>query len=234
MEISLDRHIYWQLGVFKINSTLAMTWVEMALLVCGAWWAGRLLVQDPTAPLTRVQNVWESLLTIIRKQVAEIAGEDPAYYFPFVCTMFLFISVANLLSVVPGFHSPTASLSTTGALAATVMLATPIYGLRRHGVKGYLAHYLQPTPLMLPFHLLAEVTRTVALSIRLFGNAMSGTLIVGLLLSLVPFFFPILMQVLELLIGQVQAYIFAVLTTVYLASAARVQVPKTNQGESNG
>ena len=125
--------------------------------------------------------------------------------------------------------------STTSALAVAVFLATPLYGIQRHGVKGYLGHYLQPTPFMLPFHLLAELTRTVALAVRLFGNAMSGTLIVGLLLSLVPLFFPIAMQLLELLIGQVQAYIFAVLATVYLASAARVQIAKKeHQGGSNG
>jgi F-type H+-transporting ATPase subunit a len=226
MDLSLDSHVVWQFGMLKINATLVYTWIEMALLTLGSWWARRGLMAHPLAALNRVQNAWESLLSIIRSQVAQIAGEDPDYYFPFVCTLFLFISVANLLSLVPGCHSPTASLSTTAALAVAVLLATPLYGIQRHGLKGYLAHYLQPTPLMLPFHLLAEVTRTVALSVRLFGNAMSGTLIVGLLLSLVPLFFPILMQLLELLIGQVQAYIFAVLATVYLASAARVQIPQ--------
>ena len=234
MEINIDSRILWQFGFFKVNATLLYTWVEMALLTLGSWWASRRLLASPTAPLTRAQNMWESLLSIIRKQVAQVAGEDPDYYFPFVCTLFLFISVANLLSLVPGFHPPTASLSTTAALAVAVYLATPLYGIQRHGLKGYLAHYLQPTPLMLPFHLLAELTRTVALSVRLFGNAMSGTLIVGLLLSLVPLFFPILMQLLELLIGQVQAYIFAVLATVYLASAARVQIPQKEQGGSHG
>jgi len=216
--------------VLKLNATLLYTWIEIALLLATAWWVRGHLLVDPTAPLTWMQNFWENLLSIIRQQVADIAGEDPDYYFPFVCTLFLFISLANLLALVPGFHSPTASLSTTAALAVAVLLATPLYGIERHGLKGYLAHYLQPTPLMLPFHLLAEVTRTVALAVRLFGNAMSGMLIVGLLVSLVPFFVPIAMQLLELLIGQVQAYIFAVLATVYLASAARVQlVPKKKE-----
>ena len=235
MDLSLDSHVFWHWGAVKINSTLVYTWVEMALLTLGSWWASRRLLASPTAPLSWAQNLWETLLSTIRAQVAQIAGEDPDYYFSFVCSLFLFISFANLLSLVPGFHPPTASLSTTSALAVAVFLATPLYGIQRHGVKGYLGHYLQPTPFMLPFHLLAELTRTVALAVRLFGNAMSGTLIVGLLLSLVPLFFPIAMQLLELLIGQVQAYIFAVLATVYLASAARVQIAKKeHQGGSNG
>ncbi len=230
MDLNLDDHVLWQWGVLKLNATLLYTWIEIALLLATAWWVRGHLLVDPTAPLTWMQNFWENLLSIIRQQVADIAGEDPDYYFPFVCTLFLFISLANLLALVPGFHSPTASLSTTAALAVAVLLATPLYGIERHGLKGYLAHYLQPTPLMLPFHLLAEVTRTVALAVRLFGNAMSGMLIVGLLVSLVPLFVPIAMQLLELLIGQVQAYIFAVLATVYLASAARVQlVPKKKE-----
>lgn len=230
MDLNLDDHVLWQWGVLKLNATLLYTWIEMALLLATAWWVRGHLLVDPTAPLTWMQNFWENLLSIIRQQVADIAGEDPDYYFPFVCSLFLFISLANLLALVPGFHSPTASLSTTGALAVAVLLATPLYGIERHGLKGYLAHYLQPTPLMLPFHLLAEVTRTVALAVRLFGNAMSGMLIVGLLISLVPLFVPIAMQLLELLIGQVQAYIFAVLATVYLASAARVQIaPKKKE-----
>jgi len=223
LDLNLDERVVWHYQALRINATLVYTWVEMGLISLLSVAVSRGLSRTPTAPLTWAQNFWESLLSIIRKQVEQIAGEDPDPYFPFVCTLFLFISLANLLSLLPGFHPPTASLSTTAALAVAVLLATPLYGIQRQGLLGYMKHYLQPTPFMLPFHLLAEVTRTVALSVRLFGNAMSGTLIVGLLLSLVPFFVPILMQLLELLIGQVQAYIFAVLATVYLASAARVQ-----------
>lgn len=219
MDLSLDEKIFWHYKAAHVNATLVYTWLEMVLLTLLAWRVGSQLGRS----LTPAQNFWESLLSLVREQMTQVAGEDPEPYFPFVCTLFLFISLANLLGMVPGLHSPTASLSTTAALAVAVLLATPLYGIQRQGLAVYFKHYLQPTPLMLPFHLLAEVTRTVALSVRLFGNAMSGTLIVGLLLSLVPFFVPILMQLLELLIGQVQAYIFAVLATVYLASASHVQ-----------
>lgn len=107
------------------------------------------------------------------------------------------------------------------ALALCVLVAVPIYGIAQQGLRGYLRHYLSPTVLMLPFHILSEMTRTLALAVRLFGNVMSGAMIGAILLAVVPLFFPLIMQLLELLIGQVQAFIFAVLATVYIASATQ-------------
>jgi F-type H+-transporting ATPase subunit a len=134
---------------------------------------------------------------------------------------------------VPGYHPPTGSLSTTTALAACVFFAVPFYGIAQKGLVGYFKHYLQPSVFMAPFHIMGELSRTLALAVRLFGNVMSGSLVVGILLSIVPLFVPVIMQVLELLIGQIQAYIFAVLTSVYIASALQVHhqkepVPKQN------
>jgi F-type H+-transporting ATPase subunit a len=130
---------------------------------------------------------------------------------------------ANLLNLVPGITPPTASLSTTTALALCVFLAVPVFGIARDGVVAYLKQYLRPTPLMLPFNLIGEISRTIALAVRLYGNIMSGTVIVGILLSLVPFFFPVLMQLLGLITGVIQAYIFAILAMVYIASASAAQ-----------
>jgi F-type H+-transporting ATPase subunit a len=157
----------------------------------------------------------------IRNQIQQISQEDPSRYLPFIGTLYLFIAFSNLLAFVPGYHPPTDSLSTTAALAGCVFLAVPLYGISHRGLRGYLDHYFKPTVFMLPFHIISEVSRTLALAVRLFGNVMSGVLLGGILLSVAPLFFPILLQVLELLIGQIQAFIFAVLATVYIASASQ-------------
>jgi F-type H+-transporting ATPase subunit a len=131
--------------------------------------------------------------------------------------------VSNLLDVVPGWHAPTGSLSTTAALALCVAIAVPVFGIRERGIRAYLRHYLRPSAFMLPFHVLGEASRTVSLAIRLFGNIMSGSMIVGILLAITPLLFPVVMQVLGLLTGVIQAYIFAVLATVYIAAATQAQ-----------
>jgi F-type H+-transporting ATPase subunit a len=152
---------------------------------------------------------------------------------PFIGTLFIFIAASNLLEIIPGYHPPTASLSTTAALAICVFWAVPFYGIRQSGLKKYLKHYLQPHPLMLPFHVIGELSRTLSLAIRLFGNVMSDVMIVAILLSIAPLFFPIIMQVLELLTGLIQAYIFAILAMVYIASATEAQqvVNNSHTGE---
>jgi len=144
---------------------------------------------------------------------------DARPYLPFVGTLFLFIAISNVLSIFPGYQQPTGSLNTTAALAIAVLLAVPAFGIARVGFWRYLKSYLEPTPFMLPFTILGEITRTMALAVRLFGNIMSGSVIVVILLSITPLFFPVIMQVFGLLIGILQAYIFAVLAMVYIASA---------------
>jgi F-type H+-transporting ATPase subunit a len=138
-----------------------------------------------------------------------------------VGTLFLFIAVSNFLEIIPGWHTPTGSLSTTSALAICVAVAVPVFGIRRQGVVEYLRGYVSPSFLMLPFHVLSELSRNLALAVRLFGNIMSGSLIVGILLVIAPLFVPMIMQILGLLIGTIQAYIFAVLAMVYIAAAVQ-------------
>ncbi|ODT71730.1 ATP synthase F0 subunit A [bacterium SCN 62-11] len=217
MNFDLDQRLNLELLGFPLNHTILYTWLEMALLLGFLAWLGG-----------RSRSALEGLLLLMRQQIEQISGEEAPAYATLVVSLFFFISGANWMGLLPGVHPPTASLSTTSALALVVFLATPYYGIRRHGWLGYGKHYFQPTPLLVPFHLLSELTRTLALAVRLFGNAMSGGLVLALLLSLAPYFVPIVMQLLELLIGQVQAYIFAVLATVYLASAAHVQNGRTS------
>lgn len=224
VEISPDAIIIWKLGQINLNATIIFTWVVMALLVLISWLATRKLAVEP--PLSREQNLLETIVAYMRSQIHEITQQDPDRYLLFSGTLFLFISVSNVLAIVPGFYPPTASLSTTAALAICVFFAVPIYGIAEHGLSAYIKRYMQPTVFMLPFHIIGELSRTLALAVRLFGNIMSGTMIVAVLISVVPLFLPVLMQVLGLLIGLIQAYIFAVLATVYIASATSKQQGK--------
>jgi F-type H+-transporting ATPase subunit a len=144
---------------------------------------------------------------------------QPRDYLPFLGTLFVFVALASLLVIIPGYEPPTGSLSTTAALAICVFVAVPFYGIRKQGLRRYLQSYLKPLPLLLPFNILAEFTRTLALAVRLFGNMMSGTMILAILLVITPFIFPVVMSALALLTGIVQAYIFSILATVYIAAA---------------
>ena len=221
MTISPDQILLWQWGPLHINATLAYTWLVMLLLTGGSWLITRRLSTGPE--ISRWQNLLEVLVTGLNNQIRDVSRQDPGQYLPFVGTLFIFIATANLLSLVPGYMPPTGSLSTTTALALCVLTAVPLYGVLHRGPVGYLRRYVQPTPLMLPFNLIGELSRTVALAVRLYGNIMSGTVIVGILISLTPFLFPIVMQLLGLLTGMIQAYIFAVLAMVYIASASSAQ-----------
>jgi F-type H+-transporting ATPase subunit a len=144
----------------------------------------------------------------------------------FIGTIFLYIALANICTILPGYEPPTGSLSTTLALALLVFIAVPLFGIEGQGLGSYLRSYTKPTILMLPFNILSELSRTMALAMRLFGNMMSGTMILGILLSITPFLFPIAMSALGLLTGMVQAYIFSILAAVYIAAATRRDVPE--------
>ncbi len=219
MVISPDEIIVWQWGPVSLNATILFTWLVMVLLVCISWLITRNLKSDTS--ISRGQNVLEAIVTLVTEQIREISQRDPNRFVPFVGTLFIFIAASTLLNIVPGFRSPTGSLSTTTALAICVFFAVPLFGIMQQGLPGYLRQYLQPSPLMLPFNIIGEFSRTLALAVRLFGNVMSGTMIAGILVTIVPLFFPVIMEAFSLLIGFIQAYIFSVLTMVYIASAIR-------------
>jgi F-type H+-transporting ATPase subunit a len=214
-----DELVILRVGPLAINATMAFTWVVMILLVLGAWLITRRLSTGPQIP--RWQGVIEVLVGYLRSETRALAGRRGDAILPFVGALGLFIAVSNALSVVPGFEPPTSSLSTTTALALAVFVAVPAYGIASIGMRGYLRRYVEPTPLMLPFHVISEVSRTLALAVRLFGNVMSGVKIVAILLSLVPFVFPLVLSALGLLTGLIQAYIFAILAAVFISSGIR-------------
>lgn len=221
MEIDIDQIIYWEWGFVKLNATLLYSLIVMLVLIISSWLATRSLTSG--IDISRPQALFESLIAAILQQIEEATQQVPTKYLPFIGTLFLYIAVSNILGIIPGFTPPTASLSSTAALAVCVFVAVPVFGIFNMGFKKYIQHYIRPTPLMLPFNIIGELSRTLALAIRLFGNMMSGSLIVAILLSLSPLLFPVAMQAFGLLIGIIQAYVFSILALVYIASATRTQ-----------
>jgi F-type H+-transporting ATPase subunit a len=221
MHLSPDELILWQHGFFKLNVTIATTWALMLVMVVGARLITRNL--EHKIHISRWQSLLEIIVVNIRKQIEEVGLSHPEKYLGFLGTLFLFIALSNFCTIFPGYEAPTGSLSTTAALALCVFIAVPMFGIAESGLGGYLKSYLKPTFIMLPFNIISELSRTLAMAIRLFGNIMSGTMILAILLTITPFIFPIVMSLLGLLTGMVQAYIFSILATVYIAAATRVR-----------
>ncbi|MGB5096849.1 MAG: F0F1 ATP synthase subunit A [Porticoccaceae bacterium] len=231
MHLSPDAVVFWQSGFVKLNATIAYTWGLMAVLAIGS----KLVTRNLATGLqrSRWQNLLEIIVSGINKQIEEVGMAEPGKYLGFVGTLFLFVATATLFTIVPGYEPPTGSLSTTAALAICVFVAVPLFGIEAGGLREYLKAYLQPTVIMLPFNIISELSRTLALAIRLFGNMMSGTLILAILLTITPFIFPIAMSALGLLTGMVQAYIFSILASVYIAAATQVRRSEPESGEKH-
>lgn len=224
MHLSPDEIIFWQHGVFKLNATIVFTWGLMLAMAIGAYLITRGLSTE--LKRSRWQNLLEIIVTAILKQIEEVGLSQPEKYLGFLGTLFLFVAVASLSTIIPYYEPPTGSLSTTMALALCVFVAVPLFGIEDQGVRGYLKSYIEPTVIMLPFNLISELSRTLALAVRLFGNMMSGAMIIAILLTITPFIFPVVMAVLGLLTGMVQAYIFSILAAVYIAAATQIRKPK--------
>ncbi|MGJ3252271.1 MAG: F0F1 ATP synthase subunit A [Elainellaceae cyanobacterium] len=231
MEISPDNIIFWQSGIWTLNATILYTWLIMAILVVGSWWVTRNL--SIRHRMSNWQNMLEAIVEVINQQIREASRQDPKPYLPFVGTLFLFIALANMLTIFPVYESPAGSLSTTTALALCVFVAVPIYSIWKRGIIGYLKHFIEPTPIMLPFQIISEVSRTISLAIRLFGNIMSTSLLVAILITIAPILFPALMRLFGVLIGIIQAYVFAILTMVYIASGTRAQQLQQSDPEAD-
>jgi F-type H+-transporting ATPase subunit a len=228
-QVSPDQVVLWEWGWFHLNLTMVWTWAVMALMVLGSILITRRLSTGPR--VSRWQNLVEVVVLYMRDQIKDIAQQYRPSYLPFVGTLFMFVAVSNLLDVVPGYTAPTASLSTTAGLAVCVFVAVPLYGIASRGLRGYLRLYITPSPVMLPMNVLGELSRTLALAVRLFGNIMSGGKIVAILLAVAPFIFPVVMKLLGLLTGMIQAYIFAVLAMVYIAGATKAREEKEEEKE---
>lgn len=230
MNIDPSEIIYFQWGFVRITATLVFTWVIMIVLALVSFLITRNIKSEGV--ISKGQNILEALVETINSQIKQISQQEPGKYLPFIGTLFIFILVSNVFSIIPGFIAPTGSLNTSTALALCVFLSVPVYGVAEKGIKGYLKEYIKPTFFMLPFNIIGEISRTLSLAVRLYGNVMSSSIIVVILLGVVPFFFPVVIQALGLLTGVIQAYIFAILAIVYIASATENEKKRTKLKEA--
>jgi F-type H+-transporting ATPase subunit a len=216
-----------QLGTFVLAEPVLITWGIMLALAAGSWIVTRRLSLDPGP----VQVVLEGLLNATDEAIRAVLPAHTTRLLPFIATLWLFIVVANLCGLIPGVHAPTSDLSTTLALAVLVFLSVHWFGIRAEGLKAYLRHYLAPMPLMLPFHLMSELTRTLALAIRLFGNMMSLEMAALLVLLVAGFLVPIPLLMLHIVEALIQAYIFGMLALIYIAGAIHSQQSQPSQAQ---
>ena len=219
MNISTDQAIIWQSGIFKINQTILFTWFIMAIILVAVFVLRFIFSYEKN--IGRLQNFFEILITGIEDQINKMGKVDMKIVFPFIATLFIFILFSNLLQIIPFFNSPTASLSTTMALAISVVAMGLFYGIKRVGVLGYVKKYIKPSPVMLFMNIISDVSSNCALAVRLYGNMMSSMLI-GMIISKIVFLtlgFPIFLDILGFISGIIQAYIFSILALVFVMSA---------------
>jgi F-type H+-transporting ATPase subunit a len=221
MEINTVFHI----GPLEITTTVITTWIILLVLGLLCWLLTRQLSDRP-GPL---QTAVEALVTIIENAVADVAPYQVKLLMPFIGSLWIFLVITNLSGLIPGVHSPTRDLSATSALAIVVFFSVHWYGIRIQGIKAYLAHYLQPSPILLPFHIVSEITRTLALAIRLFGNIMSLEMAALLILLVAGFLAPVPILMLHIIEALVQAYIFGMLALVYVAGGIQSHQLKQNK-----
>ncbi len=206
----------WHLGSLVISETVLTTWGIMLLVTLLAWLMTRRLGDNPS----RKQTIAEMIVVAMESAVADvIPAERVRSIMPFVASLWIFVLVANLSGLIPGLHAPTGDLSTTAALAVLVFLSTHWYGIRAKGWRKYFRHYTEPSIILTPFHIISELTRTLALAIRLFGNMMSLEMAALLVLLIAGFLVPVPLLMLHVIEAMVQAYIFGILALIYIAGA---------------
>ncbi|MDD2319983.1 MAG: F0F1 ATP synthase subunit A [Geobacteraceae bacterium] len=212
----------FSLGPLHVTTTVVTSWFVMGLIIVLSYLLKRSLAVRPSI----VQEIVEAMFEAIETTIRDVLPLDPWKVVPVLGTLWIFIGFSNLVGLLPGMKTPTADINTTFAFAVISFSLTHVFGIATQGLKGYLAHYREPTWLLFPFHLLAEITRTVALAVRLFGNMLSGEMIALILLGVVGFLVPIPFALLHIIIGLIQAYIFGVLTLVFIAGG----IPQTTEG----
>ena len=219
--------ILFHLGPLAISSIVVTTWGIMCFLGLFCWLATRRLATDPS-PL---QAMLEGVISAIEASISAVLPQGTEKVLPFIATLWLYILTANLVGLVPGLDSPTANLSVTAGLALLVFLSVHWFGIRNEGLIAYLRHYLSPSPILLPFHILSELTRTVALAVRLFGNMMSLEMAALLILLVAGLLVPVPLLMLHIIEALVQAYIFGMLALIYVAGAMQSRAEINHEKE---
>ena len=215
----MDHEFAFFLGPVEIGLSVITTWGIMLVITAIAWLSTRHLEMLPGS----LQTMVEGIVAVIDEAISAVAPVHGRQIMPFIATLWLFLIIANLVCLIPGLHSPTRDLSVTSALAVLVFFSVHWFGIKTLGLKNYLHHYLTPSPILLPFHIISEFTRTLALAIRLFGNMMSLEMAAMLILLVAGFLAPIPILMLHIIEALVQAYIFGMLALIYLAGAMQSQ-----------
>ncbi|MEZ5758367.1 MAG: F0F1 ATP synthase subunit A [Emcibacteraceae bacterium] len=216
-------HIVFMIGPVPISMAVLTTWGIIIFLALLSWLSCRGL----KVSAGRWQSVLEILITGIDDQITQIIDEKKVHFFPLIATLFIFICLANLIDIVPGLSSPTAVLETTAALAVITFFSVHYVGIKSKGLFGYLKSFTEPNIILMPFTILSQITRTFSMMIRLFGNMMSGQFLMGIILAFVGLLVPIPLMILHVLISILQAYIFTILATVFIAAA----IAEDNKGD---
>lgn len=221
----MSAHVWFSIGPLSISDTAITSWSITLVLFAVACLSTRRLSSTPG----RVQTAMEGIVLTIEASIAHVAPNHVRTLMPFIGTLWVFLVSANLIGLVPGLHSPTRDLSATTGLAILVFAATHWFGIRDQGLRTYLRHYLQPNPILLPFHIISEITRTVALAVRLFGNIMSLEMAALLILLVAGFLAPVPILMLHIVEALVQAYIFGMLALVYIAGGLQSHQQRVKQ-----
>jgi F-type H+-transporting ATPase subunit a len=215
----MESEFSFTLGAVTIGLSVITTWGIMLVITALAWLSTRHLTLFPSA----LQAMAEGIVAAIDEAIVAVAPEHGRQLLPFIASLWLFLVIANLVGLIPSVRSPTSDLSVTSALAILVFFSVPWFGIKTHGLKKYLHHYLSPSPILLPFHIISEFTRTLALAVRLFGNMMSLEIAAMLILLVAGFLAPIPILMLHIIEALVQAYIFGLLALIYLAGSMESQ-----------
>jgi len=199
----------------KSVDTITYSWLVMALLIMVSFLATRGIKNMPG----RLQNFMEVVVGGIENMIANTMGDHGKHFYPLIATLALFILVSNLFSLIPGFFPPTASVNTNAALAIIVFLTTHVVGVKAHGFK-YIKHFLGPimwlAPIMFFIEVIGHFSRIISLTLRLFGNIGGHEIMIMIFFALVPLFVPLIMSVLGLLVCFIQAFVFMLLTMIYI------------------
>jgi len=190
------------------------TWIIMVVMIGISFLARRKMEMIPSG----WQNAMELAVDSLAHMIEGTVGKKSRKIVPLIITFFFFILFCNYSGVIPGFKPPTADLNTPIALALVVFFSVHIVGMAERGILGYWKHFLEPFPLMLPLNIIEELAKVVSLSLRLFGNIMGEKVVVAVLFMLVPYLVPVPMQMFGLFTGTIQAFVFTILTTIYLSN----------------
>lgn len=205
--------------VVSISGSVVTSWGLMGFLGIVSWLSARNIREMPGS----YQVVLEGTVSAMEDAIESVLPGKCDLVFPFIATLWIFILLANLTGIIPGLHSPTSDLSVTSSLAVLVFLSVHWFGIKAEGLRVYLKHYIRPSPILLPFHLISEASRTLALAVRLFGNVMSLEIGYSLVLLVAGFLVPIPLLMLHLVEAVIQAYLFGMLALIYIAGGIQAQ-----------